>query len=461
MATRPIDVPAPAPTIPALDRRTMIAWGIGTLGPVTVLTATNALLLRFLTDFYGLAAGVAATLIAVSKFYDAFADVAMGVVSDRTKSKMGRRRPYLVLGAVLLAISIVAIFAAPSFASETTRLVYMAAILVFYATAYTVFNVPYMAMPGEMTRTYHERTELMRWRVYAVGLSIIIATALGPKLLDWFGGGAQAYAKMALVFAPIVIGAGIVAFYGTARAPSAARVATHYTIGQQIKSAAGNRPFVILVLVKFITLMSLGTQSIFPFFFERILGVPNSVLGTYFLCQSAMFLVAPSLWLWVSARIGKKATFLAALAISVPVWLSWTFAVHGEPLALVYLRGIIIGISGSGIILMGQSMLPDTMEYDFRKTGLRREGLFAALYTTVEKLSGAVGVALVGALLGAYGYIQSRGAAVVQPESALWAIRVTMAWVPTAITLAGIAALIGYNLDERKLTAMRDTSAAS
>ena len=124
---------------------------------------------------------------------------------------------------------------------------------------------------------------------------------------------------------------------------------------------------------------------------------------------------------------------------------------QGEPLALVYLRGVIIGISGSGIILMGQSMLPDTMEYDFKRTGLRREGLFAALYTTVEKLSGAVGVALVGALLGAYGYIQSRGAAVVQPDSALWAIRVTMAYVPTAITLAGIVALLAYRLDERTL----------
>ncbi len=458
MATRSIDAAVPAAVLPALDKRTMIAWGMGTLGPVTVLTATNALLLRFLTDFYGLAAGVAATLIAVSKFYDAFADVAMGVVSDRTRTKMGRRRPYLVFGAVLLALSIVAIFAAPAFASQTMRLGYMAAILVFYATAYTIFNVPYMAMPGEMTRTYHERSELMRWRVYAVGLSIIIATAIGPKLLDWFGGGEQAYAKMALVFAPIVIGAGVIAFLGTARAPSAERIVTHYTIAQQIRSAAGNRPFVILVLVKFITLMSLGTQSIFPFFFERILGVPNSVLGTYFLCQSAMFLVAPSLWLAISLRFGKKATFLIALAISLPIWLSWAFVSHGEPLALVYLRGIILGISGSGIILMGQSMLPDTMEYDFRITGLRREGLFAALYTTVEKLSGAVGVALVGALLGAYGYVQSRGAAVVQPETALWAIRVTMAYVPTAITVAAILALLGYTLDERKLAAMRDTS---
>ena len=434
-----------------LTRGAMIAWGIGTLGPVTVLTATNNLLLRFLTDNYGLAAGLAATLIAVSKFYDAFADMAMGALSDRTKSRWGRRRPYLIFGAILLAISILAIFAAPAFDSAATRTVYIGAILIFYATAYTVFNVPYMAMPGEMTRTYHERSELMRWRVYAVGLAIIIGGALGPKLLGWFGGGADAYAKMALIFAPIIILAGIIAFKGTAGAPTTQRGVLHVPLGEQIRSAAGNRPFVVLVLVKFITLMSLGIGSIYAYFFQRILAVPISVLGTYFLCQSSMFLVAPSLWLWASRRWGKKATFMVALGLSIPVWLSWMLAVQGEPLWLVYLRGFLIGISGSGVILMGQSMLPDTMEYDFQRTGLRREGIFAALYTTVEKLSGAIGVALVGALLGAYGYVQSRTGAVDQPASALWAIRICMAYVPAAITAAGMVVLAFYHLDEREL----------
>lgn len=278
-----------------LTRGAMIAWGIGTLGPVTVLTATNNLLLRFLTDNYGLAAGLAATLIAVSKFYDAFADMAIGALSARTKSRWGRRHPYLIFGAILSAISILAIFAAPAFDSAATRTVYIGAILIFYATAYTVFNVPYMAMPGEMTRTYHERSELMRWRVYAVGLAIIIGGASGPKLLGWFGGGADAYAKMALIFAPIIILAGIIAFKGTAGAPMTERSMLHVPLGEQIRSAAGNRPFVVLVLVKFITLMSLGIGSIYAYFFQRILAVPISVLGTYFLCQSSMFLVAPSL----------------------------------------------------------------------------------------------------------------------------------------------------------------------
>ena len=429
----------------------MISWGVGTLGPVTVLTATNALLLRYLTDFYGLAAALAASLIAFSKLYDVFADVAMGVVSDMTVSRWGRRRPFLILGVVLLAISIVAIFAAPAFASQQVRVWYMTAVLLFYATAYSVFNVPYMAMPGEMTRTYHERTSLMSWRVYAVGASILLATFCGPILLDLFGGGARSYGGMALVFAPIVIVAGVVTFLGTAKAPTTARRPTHYTFRQQLASGLSNRPFVILMLIKFVTLLSLGIQSIFPFFFQRILGAPNSVLGTYFLFQSGMMILTPSLWLWVSRRIGKRNTFLISMALSVPAWMSWQFAAHGDPLALVYLRGVVIGASGSGVILMGQSMLPDTMEYDFLRTGLRREGIFAALYTTVEKLSGAVGVALVGAILGAYGYVQSRGANVAQPQSALDAIRFTMAWIPVAVQIVGMLALLGYNLDERKL----------
>ena len=436
-----------------LAQTVMISWGVGTLGPLIVLTATNALLLRFMTDFYGLAAGVAASLIAFSKFYDVFADVGMGIVSDRTKTRWGRRRPYLLLGAALLAISVVALFGAPDFAAVKTRTLYMGAILIFYATAYSIFNIPYMAMPGEMAGSYHERTELMSWRVYGVGLSTIIATFCGPLLLDAFGGKAAAYKGMALVFAPIMMGAGIIAFLGTKRAPATVRPLHGPGFFSQMLSALGNGPFRALIAVKFVTLMSLGLQSIYPFFFQRILGVSNGVLGSYFLCQSIMILAAASPWRWLSRRIGKKATFMIALGISVPVWISWQFAPHGEAAALVYLRGLIIGASGSGVILMGQSMLPDTMAYDHQRTGLRREGIFAGLYTTVEKLSGALGVALVGAILSGAGYIQSRGAAVVQPASALWAIRFTMAWIPALVTVAGMLVLLTYHLDEKRLAA--------
>jgi GPH family glycoside/pentoside/hexuronide:cation symporter len=431
----------------------MIAWGIGTLGPVTALTATNALLLRYMTDVYGLAAGLAASLIAFSKFYDAFADVAMGVVSDRTRGRHGRRRPYLIAGGVMIAVTTFALFSAPAFAGQTSRVIYMVAMLLLYATAYTVFNIPYMAMPAEMARSYHERTELMTWRVYGVGLAIIVATFIGPILLDRFGGGAPAYRGMALVFAPIIVGAAIVTFVGTRAAPATRPTQARFTLGEQIGSAARNRPFVVLIMVKFVTLSSLGVQAIFPFFFQRILRAPDSLLGVYFLVQSLMMLLTPFLWMKLSRKIGKKRTFLWALALSIPGWLSWQVASAGDPLALLFVRAVVIGTSGSGVILMGQSLLPDTMEYDYRRTGLRREGLFAALYTTVEKLSGAIGVAAVGAILGAYGYVQSRGGVVTQPASALWAIRLTLSFIPAGISAVGMLLLLAYRLDEKSLDA--------
>jgi GPH family glycoside/pentoside/hexuronide:cation symporter len=139
------------------------------------------------------------------------------------------------------------------------------------------------------------------------------------------------------------------------------------------------------------------------------------------------------------------------LTLAIPAWCSWWWAGAGDPVALIFIRGVIIGCSGSGVILMGQSMLPDTMEYDRRRTGLRREGVFAGFYTTVEKLSGAVGVAIVGAMLGAAGYIESRGPTVVQPASALLAIRFIQSWVPAFITLSSMGALAFYNLNEAKL----------
>lgn len=114
-----------------------MGWGIGTLGPVTVLTATNVVLLRYMTDFVGISAGVAASLIAFSKIFDAFADPTMGVVSDRTRSRWGRRRPYLVLGGVMLAIAVVGLFAVPDFGAVATRVWYVGFLLLFYAVAYT------------------------------------------------------------------------------------------------------------------------------------------------------------------------------------------------------------------------------------------------------------------------------------------------------------------------------------
>jgi glycoside/pentoside/hexuronide:cation symporter, GPH family len=447
-----------------LPRSVCMGWGLGTLGPVTVLTATNVLLLRYLTDHVGIAAALASSLIAFSKILDAFLDPMMGWISDRTTAKAGRRRPYLILGGVLLAIAVVALFSIPRIDDYQLRGLYVGTVLVFYAIAYTVFNIPYLSMPAEMTTDYHERSYLMSFRVYAVGLSTIAASVLGPILLAKLGGGSTAYTVMALVFVPLIIGSAWWCFHATRIAPFSEKAEkSHYPVREQIRSVLSNQPFLILITIKFLTLMSLGVQAVFAFFFTYVLKLSDSYLGQYFLASSIAMIASQPLWLKLSRITGsKRNTYIIALVLSLPAFLSWLLAQPGEAALFVYLRAIVIGVAGGGAILMGQSLLPDTMEYDYRRTGLRREGIFAGFYTTVEKLSGALGVALVGAILSGAGYIQSQGVAVQQPQSAIDAIYLIMGLLPALISFFGIVALLFYRLTEEKLkaTVMLDGAAA-
>ena len=439
---------------------TCIGWGLGTLGPVTVLTATNVVLLRYLTDYVGIAAGVGASLIAFSKIFDAFIDPGLGALSDRTKSRWGRRRPYLIIGSALLAIAVVAIFSVPDFAAVQTRTFYVGAILIFYAVAYSLFTIPYLSMPAEMTNSYQERSRLMSWRVYAVGVSQIVASVLGPMLLGALGGGEHSYFWMALVFVPIILGSAWLAFATTRNAPFTSQSShVHYPFMEQVRSVIANRPFLVLILVKFLTLMSLGVQAVFAFFFAHVLKLSNSALGTYFLFSSLALIASQPLWLWLLRRTGdKKLVYIAALLVGIPAFMSWLLAAPGDPAIYMYLRAVIIGVSGGGAILMGQSMLPDTMEYDYRCTGLRREGIFSGIYTTVEKLAGAIGVAFVGTVLSASGYIAGRGGEVVQPESAIHAIYLIMGILPATISALGVVGLLFYNLSEARLKSTARTA---
>ncbi len=432
-------------------------WGLGTLSVAIGLTAQNMLVLRFMTDFVGIGAATAGFIIAVSKIYDTITDPVMGVISDHTPARFGRRRPYLLLGGILLAVSMVAIFSIPSALGEGGRVIYMASVLILFATAYTIFNVPYLAMPAEMTHGYDQRSELMSYRIYAVALSGMLASFAGPLIISEFGGGEEGHRMMSYFLAPIILGAAIVCFLATRNAPFTTRQnEKSVNFIEQVRLAAQNRPFFLLLAIKFCTLLNLGVSSIMPFFFTYILEISYAFLGTFALCTQLSLMFSQPLWLWVSARIGKRNTYMVALCVAMITPLSWLLAGPGEPLVLLFGRAVIAGCAAGGVLLMGQALLPDTIEYDYLKTGLRREGVLAGLYTTVEKLATALGFAMIGTFLGAMGYVQSTGDVdVVQPESAITAIRYAIAFIPFTVEVICLCLLTQYTLSKEKLEELK------
>lgn len=443
---------------------TALGWGMGTLGPAMVLAATNVLLLRFMTDHLGIAAATAGFLLAASKIYDAVTDPLTGILTDRTKSRIGRRRPWLLWGGLALALVFVALFNPPAaLASSTMMTIYMGAMLLLYATAYSTFSIPYMAMPAEMTKNYHERSYLMTFRVFAAAGGGIAATSIGTFLIARYGGGMEGHGLMAVTLAPLILLSALWAYLATKNAPFTERVKPkdHFPLKDQLRLIAENRPFLALLIVKFTTLMILGVQAAFPFFFAQVLQVSDAQLGLYFLAQQVSMLLSQFFWLWLAVKLGKKRTLQIALFTMVLTGLTWLLAAQGDPFWQILLRAIITGIGSGGVLLMGQALLPDTQEYDYLKSGLRREGLFAALYTTVEKASGAVGVAIVGWFLGFMGYVAGGGGLAEQSESAILGIRLSVGLFSPMCCLLAFLALLFYNLPETRLKQLRQERAAA
>jgi GPH family glycoside/pentoside/hexuronide:cation symporter len=432
-------------------------WGFGTLGVASLYNATNILALNYMTNVMGIGAGLAGLLIAGSKLYDAVADPVLGAISDRTHHRHGRRRPFLLWGGLLLAVSALLVFGLPHFDDKTAAAWYMGFALVFYATAYSIYNVPYIAMVAEITDDFHERTRLMSFRVQNVSGANILANSIGPLIIAGLGSAALGHQGLAVLLAVVILASSLGCYHMTRNARFIERTEhVSFTLTEKIAFLAGNRPFVILLAVKLLGLMALSLQAVFPILFTKVIGLGYREFGFYFLIYSSVMLAVTPLWVRLGRRIGKRNAFVLSLIGSAAIMASWWLAEAGDPFWTVALRAALYGVTGCGTLMMGQALLPDTIEYDRLRTGMKREGIYAGLYTTVEKIAGAFSAGFAGIFLGAMGFVASQpGETVDQPESAVLAIYIAISAFPVAINATSALLLMFYDLTEDKLAALR------
>ncbi len=445
-----------------------VGWGIGSLAIGILFNTTGFLLLRYLTDYVGLAAGLAGLLISASKIYDAFTDPLMGWISDNTRTRIGRRRPWLLAGTLMSGVALVALFNIPGGWSGAPLIAWVLVVLLFYATAYTVFTVPYMAMPAEMTTDYHERSRLMSFRVGFISAAQLVAGYAAPTLIVAFGDGRRGHGLMSLVLAAALVVCGLACFVltRTARATTAgnsallepeAPTSRRFGLGEQLRAVAGNRPFLVLILAKLALLLAIASfGATFAYFVVHVLQETYVLLGKFTLVSTATMFASLPLWLRLIRRIDKRRAFLIAGFLYATLSLSWLLAGPAEPPVWVLVRAGAMGVLGCGTLLASQALLPDAIEYDYLVHGARREALFAGFYSMTEKLASAIGLALTGTFLGVMGYVSSsNGAIVQQPESALHGIAIAVGAVPAAMLLLSCAALWAYDLTAPRLAALR------
>jgi GPH family glycoside/pentoside/hexuronide:cation symporter len=439
-----------------LNYRIAIGWGLG--GSIfSAVDFAKILLLSYLVDYVGVAAILAGGMIAVCKIYDALIDPLIGVVSDQTKSRWGRRRPYLFLGALSCGGAYFMMFHVPLFKAQWAIAAYVFASLIFYATAYALFSVPYKAMSAEITDDYHARSTLMSIGTVFFMIGAMVSTSTAPTLIGVFGGGRGGHEAMSLIMGISTCAIGLISFALTMGAPS--RAPTASLPGAKVREIWSliykNRPFFILTLSSAFRGLAISFMNgSAVFYVRRVLGVGDIWLGKFFFLITAICILSLPAWVWISRKIGKRNAFLLGIIIYVPPQMSWFWATATEANWIFLLRTAMVAIGSGSMLAMGQSMLPDAIEYDRRKTGLNREGIYAGFTTTVEKATTAFGIALVGVALAITHYVKASDPHVVQPKSAIEGIYFCFAVCPSVLlVISGLVMLI-YPLNEKYLKTM-------
>ena len=445
-------------TIPKtqLPRRIKFFYGLGDWGTAASTTARNVFWFFFLTSVVGLDAAIAGTIFLVGRLWDGINDPIVGMLSDRVQTRWGRRRPFLLFGAIPFGLSFALMFTVPPFTERWAIVLYYVAVFLAFDSLYTLINVPYSALTPELSDDYDERSNLAGWRI---GVSILASLLTGGLFkvvaenvfAPRFGGvdGLQSgYALAALLWGVTMIIPYFILFK-VIREPEREIVKDPIRPIQTFKEVFGNRPF---RLASLIYLLTFATVDVVLLIFVRFLidyirvtpGFDNVLLAVVL----GLAFVTMPLTVRMMRRFGKRHTYIGSMAfLSVMLLIMSQVPPGGQNLILI--AAVFAGLGYGAANAIPWAIVADVIEVDELQTGKRREGVFYGYLVFFRKLASALATFAVGHVLSATGFISSQAgsAYVQQPESALLAMRFFVGVVPAVMLFLAILAAWRYPLD--------------
>ncbi len=414
-------------------------FGVGSLGTGIYLTVPSVLLLYYLTDVLHVAPALAGLAVFLPRAYDIVLDPIVGWISDRTRSPMGRRRPYMLAGSAVTAVTFVLLFNAPATAADTATFWYIVAVYALSATGYSIFAVPYLAMPAEMSADPDVRTEVMAYRIGFAMAGILLGSALAPWLVAVFGGGRPGFSMMGWIVGPLAAAAMLVAFFGTRHAPVVAAGDASSGITAALADVARNRAFRRLGLAYAVQLTGLGCfNAAIPYFVVHVMGRGDADIAALFAFVLAGSIASMAPWSWLARRVGKVPAYALAVAIIVVSMGGLWFAADAASWAASVVSVAVMGIGFGGAQLLPFSVLSDVIH----ETASGAAGAYTGAWTAIEKAGLAVGPLIVGAALQLTGFVEGLAGSQ-QSAGALAGVLGVVAIVPAVLVGASLPLLRG------------------
>jgi GPH family glycoside/pentoside/hexuronide:cation symporter len=413
---------------------------------------------KFYTDVVGVSATALGVLILVARMADAVSDPLVGVLSDHTRTRFGRRRPYIALGSILLAGLLAALYIPPQ-GPQTTLTLWFGTSIILLSLAWTLVDVPWESLGPEITFTYDERTSLFSFREGMVIAGTILAAASpllieqGLSLSSSDSDQRRKFAVFALIYVPVILGSCWLCAWRVKECMAPGTSAFQPGRGRSWRSGSeldswkqtlSNRPFVILLAAYAVA--ALGSNlpaTLIIYYVEYVLGGTQAEI--FILLYVLSGIMCLPLWLWVSRNLDRKKAWIAAMAVNTGAFMGVFFLGQGQLTAYALLT-VISGTGFGASLALPPAMQADVIDYDQFLYAERREGRFIGVWSVVKKASSALGLGLALPLLDFFGYQPGQE----QSDQVNLALRVLYCLVPCVCNFAAMAIALAYPLNRER-----------
>jgi GPH family glycoside/pentoside/hexuronide:cation symporter len=435
-----------------IPRLTKILYGAGDIGFSLTDTTLGVLFAIFLTDVVGLKPGLAAIAVFIGRTWDYINDPLIGYLSDRTRSRWGRRRPFLLFGWLPFALLFAMMWWRPPIESQVGLMIYYGLAYFLFDTSASFVYMPYYALTPELTQDYDERTALTSYRMAFSIIGGLIAFTVPLAIIGTMrpeNAGTVRLVGLGIgIFSALPL---LLTFFGT-REKREYLAQEKPRIKESLRAALKNRPFLFAAGLFLFTWTGIEIiQAILLFFLKyrmKLEAESDLVAGTVFLAA----LVTLPFWEWASRHLDKRKAYIGGMVFLSAVMIIMIVVNPAWGLPVVFTLAALAGVGVGAVHVLPWAMIPDAVEFDELNTGSRHEGVFYSLVLLLRKVASSIAVPLLLVVLEWSGYVSGSAE---QPASAVRAIQMLMGPVPSIFLVAGILFAIFYPLTRQRHAEVR------
>ncbi len=438
-------------TATKLSVKEKIGYSLGDTASHFVWDMVGFWLLFFYTDVYGISAAAAGTIMLIARFWDMAIDPVIGVLSDRTNTRWGKFRPYILFAAIPYAVLAILTFTKPHF-GETGKILYAGATYILLMTAYASINLPYSALGAVMTDDTYERAGLNTYRFIAGFTGQFVVTGLALTLAEFFGGGDKAQGFQYTVF--LFAGLSLIFFFITFKTtkervhPPKEQV---NSLKEDVKNLFKNKAWIVLALVGIISFIMFAMQNAgIAYYFKYYLGRENNV-QLFNVIGTVALIVALPLSKPLAKRFGNKNVFIGSSLIS-GLFFMLIYLPGVSNLTTIYIFNIIAKMAYAPAVPLLWTMIADSADYGEWTTGRRSTGLYFSAAVFAQKAGWGLGAAIAGWILAASSFIPN----VVQNDTAIKGIKLMVSVIPGILYMSCALFMIFYKINTKTTTLMKE-----